>query len=81
VVEWDKVFPEPPVLQTCAPDPSQLCCPSLDTLLGLSVCLVVRGSKLNVLLEVWPHQSCVQRDSYLTAPSDRELSAIPALCI
>ena len=37
-----------PVLQI----PQEFCCPSLDTLLGLDVFLVVRGPKLNTVLEV-----------------------------
>ena len=65
-VESDKVFPEPPLLlscsipgtsaaphQTCAPEPSQLHCPSLDTPQGINVLLVMRGPKLSTVLEVW----------------------------
>ena len=32
-------------------------CPSLDTLQGLNVFLVVRGPELNAVLEVQPHQN------------------------
>ena len=62
VVKNNKVSPEPPHLQTeqsqlpqpflirpVLQTPHQLHCPSLDTLQGLSVFLVVRGSKLNTL--------------------------------
>lgn len=37
--------------KTCALDPSQLRCPSLDMLWGLSVFLAVSGPKLNPVLE------------------------------
>ena len=70
VIESNNVSLEPPLLQTkqpqfsqpfppktCAPDPSQLHCPSLDTLQGLNVFLVIRGTKLNTVLKVQPHQS------------------------
>ena len=43
----------------------QLRSPSLDTLQGLDVLLVVRGPKLNTVLEVRPHQSRVQGDDHL----------------
>ena len=42
--------------ETCTPDPLQFYCPSLDTLQGFDVFLVVRSSKLNTVFEVWPHQ-------------------------
>jgi len=56
VIQSDKVSPEPPPHwaipvpsatphKTCAPHPSQLRCPSLEVLQGLSVFLVVRGPK------------------------------------
>ena len=35
---------------------------------GLDV-LAVRGSKLNIALEVWPHQSRVQGDDHLPGPA------------
>ena len=38
--------------KTCAPDPSQLCCPSLDSLQLLNVFLVGRGAKMNPV-ELW----------------------------
>ena len=40
------------VLQTA----HQFRCPTLDMLQGLNVFLVVKGPKLNTVLEVWPHQ-------------------------
>jgi len=60
-VDSNKVSPEPPPdhtipipsttpQQTCAPDPSQFCCPSVDTLQGLHVFLVVRDPKLSIVL-------------------------------
>ena len=65
VVESNKVFPEPPLLQTekshlpqtllirlVLQTPHQLHLPSLGILRGL----VVRGPKLNTVLEVHPHQ-------------------------
>ena len=41
----DWTIPAPSAIPhtTCAPDPSLLCCPSLDTFQGLNVFLVVRG--------------------------------------
>ena len=49
--------------KTCSPDPSQLQCPSLNTLQGLNVFLVMRGPKLNTIFEVQPHQNGVQGQS------------------
>ena len=69
VIESNKVSPELPLLQTeqsqllqhllVRPElqtPHQLCCPPLDTLQGLDVCLAVRVPKLNTVLEAGPHQ-------------------------
>jgi len=71
VVEGKKISPEPPLLQTKQSQfpqlllirselqpPHHLHCYSLDTLQlqGFDVFLVVRGPKLNTLLEVWHHQ-------------------------
>ena len=69
VIESNEVAPEPPLLQTeqsqlpqpllirfMLQTPHQFCCPSLDMFQGLNVFLVVRSSKLNRILEVWPHQ-------------------------
>jgi len=66
VVESDKVPAQPPLLQTkqpqlpqpllnktCSLDPSPA---SLDMLQNLNIFLVVRGPKLNTVLEVQPHQ-------------------------
>ncbi|KAK4818195.1 hypothetical protein QYF61_008579 [Mycteria americana] len=53
----DKVSPEPPFLQAKQPQFPQpllirlICCPSLDALQHLNVSLVVRGPKLNTVLE------------------------------
>ena len=48
--------------------PHRLCCISLGTLQGLNVFLLVRGSKLNTVLEVRPYQGWVQRD-HLPVPA------------
>jgi len=68
-VETNKVLPQPPLLQTKQPQfpqlfllrlvlqtPHQPHCPSLDTLQHLNVLLVVRGPKLNTVLEMQPYQ-------------------------
>jgi len=82
VVESKRVPPQPPPpLQTKQPQlpqlllrrlvlwtPHQPHCPSLDTLQHLNVLLVVRGPKLNTVLEVWPHQCRVQGHDHLPAP-------------
>ena len=73
VTESNMVSPQPPLLQTkqsLLPRPllirlvlqtlHQPHCPSLDTLQHLNVLLVVRGPKLNTVLEVQPHQCRVQ---------------------
>ena len=66
VIESDKVSPEPPLLlqtkQSLFPQlllirlvlqtPCQVFCPSLDTLQALNVFFVVRGSKLNTVLQL-----------------------------
>ena len=65
VAESSKTSPEPPLLQTkqsqlpqlffirlVLQTPHQFCCPSLDMFQGLNVLLVVRGPKLNTILEV-----------------------------
>ena len=58
--------------KSCAPDPLQLHCPSLDTLQALKVCLVVRGPKLNTALEVQPclWQAHTWRKSVILIPKD-----------
>ncbi|GAB0186314.1 hypothetical protein GRJ2_001096700 [Grus japonensis] len=81
-VETNKVAPQPPFLQAKQPQfPQpllirlvlqtlhQLCCPSLDTLQHLNVFLVVRGPKLNTVLEVRPHQCRVQGDNHFPTPA------------
>jgi len=68
-VESDNVSPQPPLLQTKQPQFLQLLliglvletlhqprCSSLDTLQQLNVLLVVRGPKMNTVLQVRPHQ-------------------------
>jgi len=78
VVESNKVPPQPPLLQTKQPQfpqllllslvfqtPHQPCCPSLDMLQHLNVFLVVRGPKLDRILEVWPQQCQVQWHDHL----------------
>jgi len=83
----DKVTPEPPLLQA---EPSQflllllirlllqmshwLHYPSLITLQGLSVLLVVRSPKLNTVFEAWPHQGWVQMDDHFLAPASYTVS-------
>ena len=85
VVESNKVSPKPPPDWTipapsaaphkvCTSDPSQLCCPSLDTLQGLNVFLVVRSPKLNTVLKVQPQHCQVQRDDHFPAPADNTIS-------
>ncbi|KAK4831748.1 hypothetical protein QYF61_018946 [Mycteria americana] len=82
VVESDKVSPQPPFLQAQQPQFPQLLlirlllqtlhqlrCPSLDTLQHLSICLVVRGPKLNTVFEVQPHQCRVQGDNHFPTPA------------
>jgi len=82
VVVSDKVSPQPPLLQTKQPQFPQplllrlvlqtlrrLHCPSLDTLQHLTVLLVVRGPKLNTLLQVRPHQCRVQGHNHLLPPA------------
>ena len=77
-VESNKVSPEtslPQTKQPQLPQPlltglvsqalQQLRSPSLDTLQGLDVLLVVRGPKLNTALKVRPHQSRVQGEDHL----------------
>jgi len=82
VLESNKVLPQPPLLQTKQPqlpqpllvrfvlwNPHQRVCPSLDTLQQLKVLLVVRGPKLNTVLQVWPHQCRVQGHDHLPTPA------------
>ncbi|KAK4824898.1 hypothetical protein QYF61_021138 [Mycteria americana] len=47
----------------------QLRCPSLDTLQHLNVSLVARGSKLNTVFEVQPHQCRVQGHDHFPTPA------------
>ncbi|KAK4810059.1 hypothetical protein QYF61_007223 [Mycteria americana] len=87
VVESNKVSPQPPLLQAKQPQfPQpllvrlllqtlhQLRCPSLDTLQQLNVLLVMRGSKLNTVFEVWPHQCRVQGHDHFLSPAGHAIS-------
>ncbi|KAM9656645.1 uncharacterized protein ACIBXB_008917 isoform 1-T1 [Morphnus guianensis] len=87
VVESDKVSPQPPFLQTKQPQfpqpllirlvlqaPHQLGGPSLDTLQQLKVFPVVRGPKLNTVLEVQPHQCQIQGNNHLLVPAGHTIS-------
>jgi len=80
--ECSKVSSQPPSLQTDQsqfPQPlltrlvlwtlHQPCCSFLDMLQPLNVLLVVRGLKLNKVLEVQPHQSRVQGDHHCPRPA------------
>ncbi|KAK4825857.1 hypothetical protein QYF61_003131 [Mycteria americana] len=58
------------VLQTL----HQLRCPSLDTLQHLNVSLVVRGSKLNIVFNMQPHQCRVQGDDHFPSPAGYTIS-------
>jgi len=81
-VESDKVSPQPPLLQTEQPQLPQpllirlvlqtlhqLHCSSLDMLQQLNVFLVVKGSKLNTVLEVRPHKCQAQGHHHLPTPA------------
>ncbi|KAF1399548.1 Membrane-associated guanylate kinase, WW and PDZ domain-containing protein 2, partial [Spheniscus mendiculus] len=87
VVERDKVFPQPPLLQTKQPQfpqlllirlvlqtPHQPRCSSLDTLQHLNVLLVVRGPKLNTVFEVRPQQCRVQGHDHFPTPAGHTVS-------
>ncbi|KAK4831242.1 hypothetical protein QYF61_016474 [Mycteria americana] len=82
VVESDKVSPQPPFLQakqSQLPQPllirlllqtlHQLRCPSLHTLQHLNIPLVVKGPKLNTVVEVRPHQCQVQEHDHFPSPA------------
>ena len=51
------------LLKTCVPDPSQLCCPSLNVL-----------QYLNVLLAASPAQSTESRKDHFPAPAGNTIS-------
>ena len=87
MVESKRVLTEPPLVQTTQPQFPQplfislvfqnllhLCCPALNKLLGLTVFLVLRGTKLNTALEVRPHECSVQRDDCLPSSADYSIS-------
>jgi len=82
VVESEKVYPQPPLLQTKQPHfPQPLLirlvlqtlhqprCPSLDMLQQLNALLVLRRPKLNTVLQVRPHQCRVQGHDHLSTPA------------
>lgn len=56
---------------TLHPTPHHLHCPSMDTLQGLNVLLVMRGSKPTTVLEIGPQivPELFQRIRALTVPS------------
>ena len=87
VVECNNISSEPPLLQTnqtqlpqlllirfVLQTAHQLCCPPLDMLQGFDVFLTVRGPKLDTVLEVQPHQGCLQGDDNLPAPAGHTIS-------
>ncbi|PKU47104.1 hypothetical protein llap_2599 [Limosa lapponica baueri] len=51
-----------------------LCCPSLDTLQHLHVCLAVRSPKLNTVFEMWPQQCPVRGDNHFLSPAGHTIS-------
>ena len=50
-------FPQLLLIRHVFQTPHQPFYPSLDTLQGLSVFLVVSDQKLNTVLKMWPHKS------------------------
>ena len=81
-VESSNVSPQPSLLQTKPPqfpqpfltrlvlqNTHQPRCPSLDTLQHLNVLLLVRGPKLNTILQVQTYQCRVQGHDHLPAPA------------
>ena len=85
VVESNKVFPQPSLLQAKQSQFPQLllikpilshqpCCSSLETLQQLNVFLVVRGPKLNTVLNVQPHQCRVQGHNHFLTPASQTIS-------
>ena len=69
------LFPQPLLIRLVLQMPHHLQCPSLDTLQGLNVFLVVKGPKLNTALEVQPHQCRVQRGNHLPVPAGYTISS------
>ncbi|KAK4807213.1 hypothetical protein QYF61_024333 [Mycteria americana] len=61
-------FPQPILIRLLLQTLHQLRCP-LDMLQHLSVSLVVRGSKLNTVFEVQPHQCRVQGHDHFPSPA------------
>jgi len=66
--------------KTCALDPSQLCCSSLDIIQGLSVFPVVRHPKRNTVLEAQTHHCWVQKNDNIPALADYTVSDMGARC-
>ncbi|KAK4831815.1 hypothetical protein QYF61_019245 [Mycteria americana] len=62
-------FPQPLLIRLLLQTLHQLRCPSLDTLQHLNVSLVVRGPKLNTIVEVRPHQCRVQGHDHFPSPA------------
>lgn len=58
-------FPQLLLVRPALQSPHLLCCPSLDTLQGFGVFLVMRSLKLSSALEVWPHH-CLAHQSIKT---------------
>ncbi len=67
-------LPQPLLIRLVLQTPHQFCCSSLDTFQGLSVFPVVRSPKLDTVLEVQPHQGCLQGDDNLPAPAGHTIS-------
>ncbi|PKU37700.1 hypothetical protein llap_11996 [Limosa lapponica baueri] len=87
VVESYKVSPQPPFLQAkqtpvpsaaphkvCALDPSPALLLSFGHAAAPQYLLVVRGSELNIIIEVWPHQCWVQGDNHYPSPAGHTIS-------
>ncbi|KAK4818014.1 hypothetical protein QYF61_004127 [Mycteria americana] len=69
-------FPQPLLIRLVLQTLHQLRCPSLDTLQHLNVLLVVRGPKLNTVLEVRPHQCRVQGHDHFPTPAGHTIPDI-----
>ncbi|KAK4831254.1 hypothetical protein QYF61_016486 [Mycteria americana] len=67
-------FPQPLLIRLLLQTLHQLRCPSLDTLQHLNVSLVVRGPKLNTVVEVRPHQCRVQGHDHSPSPAGHATS-------
>ncbi|KAK4812358.1 LOW QUALITY PROTEIN: hypothetical protein QYF61_018808 [Mycteria americana] len=67
-------FPQPLPISLVLQTLPQLRCSSLDTLQPPNVSLVVRGPKLNTVVEVQPHQCQVQGDDHCPSPAGHTIS-------